>query len=146
MNHTFARRAASMAATAAVAAATLLAVGGTASATSDPSADRTAAASHSFGTAVPYGDNRGGDRDRDREGSDRYGYDSHHKKERNANEWRRRHSYDGHRKWERNGTKWHHNNNGQGHSYDSHRFHRWNADKRVTVGAKAHGLNDHTSR
>ncbi|MEU6656735.1 hypothetical protein ABZ904_47400 [Streptomyces sp. NPDC046900] len=43
-----------------------------------------------------------------------------------------------HHKWERNDHKWHHN--------DGQQFHRWNADKWGTVSAKAHGLNDHTSR
>ncbi|MFE9628975.1 hypothetical protein [Streptomyces sp. NPDC006527] len=136
MNHTFGRRATTMAATLAVAAATLLAVGGTASAASAPSVDRTADTSHSSSITVQYGDNRGGDRDSDRESSNRrIGRDSSDL-----------YVYDSHRKWERNDNKWHHNDGGQRHSYDGQQFHRWNADKWVTVSAKAHGLNDHTSR
>lgn len=137
MNHTFGRRATTTAATLAVAAATLLAVGGTASATSDPSVDRTADASHSSSSiTVQHGDNRGGDRDRDRESSNR-------RIDRDSSDL---YVYDSHRRWERNDNKWHHNNGGQRHSYDGQQFHRWNADKWVTVSAKAHGLNDHTSR
>ncbi|MGW4135219.1 hypothetical protein ACWELV_00150 [Streptomyces mirabilis] len=135
MNHMFGRRTTTMTATLAVAATTLLAVGGTASATSDPSVDRTADASHSSSITVQYGGNRGGDRDRDRESSNR-------RIDRGSSDL---YVYDSHRRWEQNDNKWHHNNGGRRHSYDGQQFHRWNADKWVTVSAKAHGLNDHTS-
>ncbi|MFI6358664.1 hypothetical protein ACIBJF_40055 [Streptomyces sp. NPDC050743] len=127
-----------MAGTLAVAAATLLTVGGTASATSDPSVDRTAHASHSSSITVPYGDNRGGDRDSDRDRES-----SNHRIDRDSSDL---YVYDSHPKWERNDHKWHHNDGRQRHSYDGQQFHRWNADKWGTVSAKAHGLNDHTSR
>ncbi|MFG2858843.1 hypothetical protein ACGFZ9_51520, partial [Streptomyces mirabilis] len=103
MNHMFGRRTTTMAATLAVAATTLLAVGGTASATSDPSVDRTADASHSSSITVQYGGNRGGDRDRDRESSNR-------RIDRGSSDL---YVYDSHRRWERNDNKWHHNNGDQ---------------------------------
>ncbi|MFF2205561.1 hypothetical protein [Streptomyces sp. NPDC058145] len=137
MDHTFGRRATTKAGTFAVAAATLLAVGGTASATSDLPVDRTAHASHSSSITVPCGDNRGGDRDSDRDRES-----SNHRIDRGSSDL---YVYDSHREWERNDHKWHHNN-GQRHSYDSQQCNRWNADKWGTVSAKAHGLNDHTSR
>ncbi|MFE3165410.1 hypothetical protein [Streptomyces sp. NPDC059224] len=127
MNHAFGRRATTMAGTLAVAAAALLAVGGTATAMSDPSADRTADTSRSSSLSVQYGDSRGDDRENSNRRVDLYAYDNHRTRERNQNTWHRN------------------SNGGQQYSYDSRQFPRSNAEKRDTVSAKAHELNDHTS-
>ncbi|MFJ3804727.1 hypothetical protein ACIPSJ_51805 [Streptomyces sp. NPDC090088] len=129
MNHIFGRRVTTAAASLAVAAGTLLAASGIASATPNPAADRTATISYSSGIAIQHGDDRsdrGGDRSRD----DRGGW----------------YVYDGHRKWERHGSEWYCDDGGQRYSYDGHRFHRWDNGKWVNVNAEALGLSVHIFR
>ncbi|MEU1342179.1 hypothetical protein [Streptomyces sp. NPDC005827] len=104
MKHHFTRRAATTAAALAVAAGTLLAVGGTASAEPGSATDRIAVTAHHSSDRTEYGnqrdDNRG-DRNshgrRDNRGDHRW----------NDRDDRRDNRWDGHRRWERTSSgKW----------------------------------------
>ncbi|MFJ9558619.1 hypothetical protein ACIRQQ_01065 [Streptomyces fuscichromogenes] len=96
MKHHLARRAATTAAALAVAAGTLLAVGGTASAAPSGATDRITVAAHHSADRHEYGDHRRDDQRRwERTDSGWY-----------CNDHGRQYRYDGHRYYERNHGEW----------------------------------------
>ncbi|MFJ9711728.1 hypothetical protein [Streptomyces sp. NPDC101234] len=128
MKHYFARRTAITAAVLAVAAGTLLAVGGTASAAPGKATGRITVTAHHSSDRTEYGnhrDNNRGDHRRD------------DRDDRRDNRW------DGHRRWERTGSgDWYCNDHGRQYRYDGHRFYERNHGEWRVVNTYSHNF-DH---
>ncbi|MGW1550165.1 hypothetical protein [Streptomyces sp. NPDC002346] len=105
MKHNFGRRFATSAAALAVAAGTLLTVGGTASAAPAKVADHTAVVAHHSSDRTQYGDHH-----------------DHRDIRWDGHQHRHNIRWDGHRKWVRIDSVWYCNDHGRQYRYDGHRF------------------------
>ncbi|MEU6573459.1 hypothetical protein [Streptomyces sp. NPDC046805] len=129
MNQPFGRRAATAAATLAVAVGALLAVGGTASAASGPAV----AVAHSS-SAAHFGDHRYGDRANDIRYDGRDDRRDHNRYDGREGRW------DGYRSWYRTGGHWYCDDHGRWYRYDGFRFYAWDHGTWDIVTGDAHGF------
>jgi hypothetical protein len=141
MSRTFVRRAATAVASLGIAAVSLLAAGGSASAATEPTVRHAAVVTH---------DGRGHDQGADRHvGDDRRHVNGHREDGRRWGQYREHdHRRNGHREydrrwvgfrwWQRNGHDWYSHDHDHRYRYDGHRLYRWHDNTWVIWNAGGH--------